>query len=98
EAPPARDVGAGDAKRAGGRAAAAEHPGSEPGLDLGRQVADGVAVAEVDPDAGVVVEWWVWNEEELVALVDPLEVAGALAEDEAVDGGAEAAGVVRIER
>src|SRR5690606_33628535 len=90
--------GAGDAQRACCRAAAPLHPGCEPCLDLGRQVPDRVAIGQVDPDAGLVVEGWVRNQEEFVAFVDALEVAGTLAEDEAVDGGAEAAWVLRRER
>ena len=98
ETPPARYVGAGNAERASGRVAAALHPGREPGLDLGRQVPDGVAIGQMDPDAGIVVEGWVWNQEEFVAFVNALEVAGALAKDETVDGGAETARVLRRER
>ena len=53
-------------------------------------MANGVAAREVDPDAGVVVEGRVGDEEEFVAVVEGFEELCSVTEDGAVHGGAEA--------
>jgi hypothetical protein len=98
EAAPARHVGAGDLDGAGGGAAAAEHPGCEPGLDLRGQMAEDVAVGEVHPDAGLLLDGRAGDEEEFVASGDAIEEIGAGAEDGAVDGGPEVVRAVGRER
>lgn len=94
EAAPAGDVGTVDLDDAGGGAAAAEHPGGQPALDLGGQMTDGIAGLDVHPDLRIVDERRIGDEEQLIAILDAVDDRGALAEDGAVDRGPEMRRVV----
>jgi hypothetical protein len=49
----------------------------------------------MDPDAGVILERRAGDEQQLIAFVNALDIARALAKDSAVDGRAEMAGLIR---
>lgn len=85
QASPARDVCAEHADRACRGAASAQHPGSEPGFDLGRQVPDWIAAAEVDPDPRGGIDRWAGDEQEFIALTDGGDVLGTITENDAMN-------------
>src|SRR5690606_4998621 len=98
QAAPARHLGPPHANRPRGGASPLRRPRREPLLDLGREVAGGLAAREVDPDTGVVVDGRVGDEEEFVAVVEVVEELRSFTEDGAVHGGAEAGRLIGRQR
>jgi hypothetical protein len=95
---PTRGIGAGNANCAGAGASSAEHPRSEPVLDLGRQMSDDVTFGHVDPDAGIIVDRRTGDQKDFVSGMQTTEVGRAFGEDRTVDGGAEARRLLRRKR
>ena len=98
QAPPTRHIAALDFHCVGGDTTAAQHPGSEPGFDLGRQVTDQITVRQMHPDAGVVVDRWAGQNQELVTDMNASQVTGSIAEHGSVDGGPETGRVLGRQR
>jgi hypothetical protein len=73
-------------------AVAGEHPGHEPGVEVGRQVADHITTGGVNPDAWVVYPGWIGDQDERRARLQSLDDSGALRENGPVNGGLELSG------
>lgn len=95
QAPPTRDVVSMDFYGMSVYKPAAQHPGSEPFFDFWREVPNDIALGEVYPDTGRIVDRGTGNHEEWIARVDGGEVTGTFAENGAVHGDAEAGWALR---
>ena len=73
ESLPTGDVVAGDATDLGGVALTVEHPRDEPGIDVGREMANDVATAGVDPHVRLIDARRIRDENELVALFESVD-------------------------
>lgn len=91
---PAGHLRAADPDRPSRRPAATEDPGDQPGVDLRREVPDGVSFGQMDPYGGVVAAGRVGDEQEIVTCGETLDVTRAIAEYRTVNRRPEGGGSI----
>jgi hypothetical protein len=98
KATPARNVLAGNTDCARTGVAALQHPGREPRLDLGREVAHQFSTVPVDPDARLVIDGRTRQKQQFVTGTHGFELSATLAENGAVNGRSKAGWGLRRQR